>query len=522
MPKKRDTIASRQLSHSSELVGRDAGLVIGKLQQLVEKQNALLEHEQSVRRKTSELNAGQSKLLEMVAKGVDLKETLSSLMLLIESQSKGVICSTLLLDADGIHIRAGAAPNLPEEYSAQLDGIEIGPTVGSCGTAMYLKKQVIVTDMLSDPLWAPYKGLIEPYGYRACWSTPIFLDQHTVLGAFAMYYREVRSPVAEDMELIGIATYIAGIAIERTRRERELILHRDNLEELVAQRTSQLISANTHVEAINRSLTNANQELASALNNLNLTQEELVRRDKLAALGALVAGVAHELNTPIGNCLLAASTMAEKTELFAQVYATGIKRSQLESYIEDAVTSSDVLVRNLKRAADLVTSFKQVAVDQTSSQRRLFSVEDYFNDILFTLQPSIKRSAITVTSRIQPGLTMDSYPGPLAQVMTNLINNALLHGFEDRPSGAIVISAHEANPGWLELIVNDDGNGISAENQPRIYTPFFTTKRNVGGTGLGLHITHNIVTGLLGGRIRFQSELGVGTTFYISIPLIVN
>ena len=500
----------RNLTNTSAdyVAGSDAAVVISELQTLVEKQSTLLEKEQYGRRKSDELNSGQSKLLEMIAKGVDLKATLSALMLLIESQSNGVTCSTLLLDEDGIHIRAGAAPNLPDEYSQKLDGLSIGPMVGSCGTAMYLKKQVIVTDMMSDPLWAPYKGLVEPYGYRACWSTPIFLDQSKVLGAFAMYYREVRSPIAEDMELIGFATHIAGIAIERERRERELTRHRENLEGLVAQRTSELLSAN--------------RELAAALDNLSVTQEELLRRDKLAALGSLVAGVAHELNTPIGNCLLAASTMADKTQNFVAAYKTGMKRSQLENYIENVESSSTVLLHNIKRAADLVASFKQVAVDQTSSQRRVFALEDYLNDVLLTLQPSLKLTSINVVQRIQPGLMMDSYPGPLGQVVTNLINNALIHAFEDRSTGTIHISAHEAEPGWLELIVSDDGNGISEEHQAQVYTPFFTTKRNLGGTGLGLHIIYNIVTGLLGGRIRFQSALAVGTTFYVLIPLVAK
>ncbi len=206
------------------------------------------------------LLAGQSRLLEMVARGLPLRDTLDSLMLLIESQSNGVYCSVLLLDEDGIRIHPGSGPNLPAEYMAALDGFPIGPNVGSCGTAMFRKEAVIVTDIMNDPLWAPYKGLIEPHGFRACWSTPIYLKEEQVLGSFAMYYKEVRSPVVEDMRLISFATHLAGIAIERTRREHELALHRNHLEELVAARTNELMKSNA--------------ELAKALDDLGLMQGE--------------------------------------------------------------------------------------------------------------------------------------------------------------------------------------------------------------------------------------------------------
>jgi GAF domain-containing protein len=184
----------------------------------------------------------------MIAKGAPLKDTLDSLMLLIESQSKGLYCSVLLLDEDGIHIHPGSGPNLPPSYMAVLDGFAIGPVVGSCGTAMYRKEPVIVSDILSDPLWAPYKALIEPHGFRASWSTPIFLDKNVVLGSFAMYYKEVRNPGPKEMELIGVATHIAGIAIERKRREDELNRYQHHLEDLVRQRTSELTNAKEKAE----------------------------------------------------------------------------------------------------------------------------------------------------------------------------------------------------------------------------------------------------------------------------------
>jgi signal transduction histidine kinase len=192
----------------------------------------------------------------------------------------------------------------------------------------------------------------------------------------------------------------------------------------------------------------------------------------------------------------------------------------LENYLGDAGKAGDILMRNLQRAADLVTGFKQVAVDQTSSQRRKFSVAEVVSEIMLTLWPTVRKTAFTVGQHIPESLMMDSYPGPLGQVITNLVNNALLHGFEGRQSGSVAICAEAAGEGWLELSVKDDGVGIPPANLNRIFDPFFTTKLGAGGSGLGLNITHNIVTGILGGRIRVHSEPGAGTTFTLSLPLV--
>jgi signal transduction histidine kinase len=469
------------------------------------------------------LRRGQSELLEMIAKGAPLKETLTRLMLLIESQTEGVYCSVLLLDEDGIHIHPAAGPSLPQSYMDALEGYPIGPSVGSCGTAMFRKEAVIVTDILSDPLWAPYKPLIEPHGFRACWSTPIFLNKEVVLGSFAMYHRTVHSPGPNDMKLIGVATHIAGIAIERTRREDELRRHRHHLEDLVAARTAELRMEKERTDASNAALSNANEELASALHHLSVTQAELVRKDKLAALGSLVAGVAHELNTPIGNCLTVASTLEEQTRQLADDYEQGLKRSVLERYVGDASDATGLLVRNLERAADLVASFKQVAVDRTSSQRRKFSLAEFTDELVSTLRSSFRKTAIRLDFDIPHGLSMDSYPGPLGQVLTNLVNNSLLHAFGDAglgiENGIIRIAARDCGDGTIELVVEDNGAGIPAENLGRIFDPFFTTKLGAGGSGLGLHIAHNIVTGVLGGHIDVASTLGTGATFTLMLPV---
>ncbi len=269
-------------------------------------------------------------------------------------------------------------------------------------------------------------------------------------------------------------------------------------------------------------LQQANQELETTLEALNLAHEELVNNEKLAALGALVAGISHELNTPIGNSLMVASTLSDQTAKLSENYrdSKGIKRSSLETYISDVDKAGDILVRNLHRAADLVHSFKQVAIDQTSSQRRTFSLEEVASEILLTLWPLIRKTPFTVEQSISEDLVFDSYPGPLGQVLNNLINNALLHGFEGRKQGAVIIAAHNNAEGWVELTIKDDGIGIPAGNLNRIFDPFFTTKLGEGGSGLGLNITHNIVSGILGGRIRVQSAVGTGTTFILTLPFV--
>lgn len=460
------------------------------------------------------MRAGQSTLLEMVAKGAPLIPTLDQLLLLIEGQSRGVLCSIMLLDDDGVHMHSAAGPSLPPDYMALLEGVAIGPGVGSCGTAMFLREPVVVSDIMHDPLWAPYRELAAPFGLRACWSRPIFGQDGAVLGSFAMYYREVRQPDARDLELIDTATDLAGIAIGRMRHERELQRHRAHLEELVAERTAALTQAKEQSEQ-------TNLELAAALENLSITQEELVRRDKLAALGALVAGIAHELNTPIGNGLVVATTMAERTREIQASFLDGLRRSELGAYLTQASEADAIMLRNLQRAADLVSSFKQIAVDRASSQRRHFLLRQFIAELMLPLSTQLKAAGLSLTQDVPDGLAMDSYPGPLGQVLSNLLENCLRHAFEGRSGGTIAIRARGSDDGQtITLSIADTGIGIAADDLAHVYDPFFTTKLGSGGSGLGLHVAHNIVTGVLGGHIDAISSTGAGsgTTFTLQLP----
>jgi len=307
------------------------------------------------------------------------------------------------------------------------------------------------------------------------------------------------------------------------RGRRIRIGNRDRLlwsvEDVGALRTAQ-----ARIEELNAGLearvAERTRELSEALERLERTQNNLVRAEKLAALGGLVAGIAHDLNTPIGNCVMAASSFRELTiELHEAASGGTLKRSSLDRYMRDALGVADVLDRGLARASTLVSSFKQVAADQTSEQRRNFRLGQLVDEILLMLAPSLKRAHVRVERAIAEDLWLDSYPGPLGQVITNLVTNALAHAFDEQADGVLWIAAEAAGEDEVALRIEDNGAGIPAELLEKVFAPFFTTKREKGGTGLGLHIVTSLVQQKLGGRVEARSQPGEGTAFLIRLPV---
>jgi PAS domain S-box-containing protein len=257
----------------------------------------------------------------------------------------------------------------------------------------------------------------------------------------------------------------------------------------------------------------------AALRNLRETQNSLIEAEKLAALGRLVAGVAHEVNNPVGISLTVASSLERKTALFAAEVARGdLRRSSLTDFLDASRDASSQLVANLNRAAELITSFKQVAADRNYSDQRTFDLGDLTEQVVLSLRPGLRKHRLTLNVECEPNLTMNSYPGPYGQVLTNLFLNSVAHAFPDGRAGTVDIKVRAAGNNHVEIIFADDGCGMSLDVRRRAFDPFFTTRRDQGGTGLGLHIVYSIVTNRMGGRLDMDSEPGRGTLVQMVLP----
>ncbi|MBF0183053.1 MAG: hybrid sensor histidine kinase/response regulator [Magnetococcales bacterium] len=288
---------------------------------------------------------------------------------------------------------------------------------------------------------------------------------------------------------------------------------------LIARKNRQLMRA---LEEQNKRLENTLEELQQTYDDLKQKKEALIQSEKMASLGRLVAGVAHEINTPVGVCVTAASYWAEDTRQISTAYQDkSMKRSDLELYFRKADEMARLIQMNLSRTAELIRSFKMVSADQTNLEKRAIRVKSYLEDVVLSLGPKLKDQRFSVVIACEEGLEIVSMPGAIAQIFTNLIMNSLIHGFEGRDSGSIHIQVNVQGD-RVEFLYQDDGKGIAAEHLKQIFDPFFTTKRNQGGLGLGLNIIHNTVEQTLGGTISCSSQPGQGVKFTLMLPRVIG
>jgi signal transduction histidine kinase len=267
-----------------------------------------------------------------------------------------------------------------------------------------------------------------------------------------------------------------------------------------------------------RNLEKANNELSETLNILKDTQEKLIQSEKMSAIGNLVAGISHEINTPIGITVTAASHLDQITRDILEIYMkNNLKKSDLEKYLKTAEEISAMILTNLQRAHELIGSFKQVAVDQSTEERRKFRVKEYVDQILLSLKPALKKTGLTIEVKCPDNLELLSFPGVFYQIITNFVMNSVIHGYDKGQKGHVVIEISVINKQAL-LKYTDDGKGISPELITKIFDPFVTTRRAQGGTGLGLNIVYNLVTQKLNGSIKCESKAGKGAIFMVAFP----
>ncbi|KWV51800.1 PAS domain S-box protein [Bradyrhizobium macuxiense] len=359
---------------------------------------------------------------------------------------------------------------LTEICGISVEG-HLGRTVRDCVPALASAVEGIVRSIMETG--KPVTG-VEVYGQRPghnderCWIT---------------YWHPQRAP---NGSIVGVNVAAEEIT-ERKRSEREIRAARDAAER--------------------------------ALHHLQETQASLIEAEKLAALGRLVAGVAHEINSPVGTSLTVASVLEQKCADFATEVARGkLKRSSLTDFIEVVESASSLLVGNLKRAADLVQSFKQVAVDRNYFERREFDLSEVTEQVLSNLRPALPKNNLALEVDCAPHLAMNSYPGPYGQVLTNLFVNSVAHAFPDGKGGTIAIRLRASGADHVEILFADDGCGMGHDVRRQAFDPFFTTRRDNGRIGLGLHIVHNIVMNRLGGELDLDSAPGMGTRVRITLP----
>jgi signal transduction histidine kinase len=384
-----------------------------------------------------------------------------SLVRVLEAQYTGLVCSVLLLDEDGQHARHGAAPSLPKPYIKAIDGICIGPNAGSCGTAMYRREPVFVADILEDPLWEPYRGVVEPYGFRACWSTPILSSSGKALGSFAMYYREPRSPSSAETRALEMATHLAGIAIERrlARKERE---------------------------------------------RLRQAQADLAHINRVTTMGELTASLAHEIKQPITAAMTDAATCLRWLE-----------RDYPD--IEEARKAGSRIVKDVARAADIISSIS-LLFKKDALQRKFLDVNELIREMIALLRSEATRYSLSIRTELAedlPKVMADRVQ--LQQVFMNLMLNGIDAMKGTAGGGELTIKSEPGN-GQLLISVSDTGVGLPPAQEEQIFRAFFTTKDN--GTGMGLPISRSIIESH-GGRLWGTDSSGRGATFQFTLPAMV-
>lgn len=419
------------------------------------------------------------------------------------TESQAFLEATLNHSPVGLIILDGKTTNIRvanEEFKS-LFGIPSNENL-SGRSLNFEKLQWKILQEDGEPFPMEHHPIYQAFFQGQSWSGRVLLRNSDIETKYAL----VNSAPVYDFRRQFLAAVVVFMDItELVKAERSLHELNRALEQRVEERTQDLQATNL--------------ELQEKIEQLHETQQQLIETEKMASLGNLVAGVAHEINTPIGVGVTAASLLDELTSNLMHKLSSGnLTRSDFNDYVEKARLSCQVILTNLERASKLIQSFKLISVDQNTDPLRVFKFKDYLEDVFRSLHPPEKRIQLQIRVEGDEELSLLSYPGAFSQILTNLYMNSCIHGFEGRDTGKITTRFERQGP-WFYLIYEDDGKGMDPDTQKHIFEPFFSTRRNQGGTGLGMHIVYNLVTQKLGGSISVQSQTGEGTQFTLRIPL---
>ena len=445
---------------------------------------------EQVARENAALLRGQNDVLELIAQGTPLAKTLDFLLLFIEAQCPGMLGSILLLDSDGVHVRHGAAPSLPSSFTEAIDGQRIGPSAGSCGTAAFRREPVIVEDIATDALWDDYRDFALKHDLRACWSIPIFDEQHQVLGTFALYFRTPGRPTARHWQLIETTTQAAAFAIVKQREtearswERKRTL--EILEQRVATRTAELQAKN--------------QELEHEISQRQHVETLLRARNE--ELKAFAYTVSHDLKAPLRGI---------------DGYARELDRRHRQGLSERALfclTQILTATRNLDRLIEDLLHYSRLDAETSTGAR--VNLAEMMESILRDRKPVILERNVDVAVNLSSA-SVHTWERGLFQVLTNLIDNALKYS-RNAKSPRIEITSQDLADAF-RIIISDNGIGFDMKYHDRIFGLFnrLVRQEEFDGTGAGLAIAKKVVE-KLGGRIWAESELGSGAKFFVEVP----
>jgi len=428
-----------------------------------------------------------AEVLKVISRSTfDLQTVLDTLTKSAATVCEADMAAMIRQDEDGEGFHYAANYEFPPDLLEFVRTVRFAPGRESIVGQSLLERAVVhVDDVLADSQY-PFAAQAKKASLRTIVAVPMVRDGSPI-GTLMLTRKNVRPFTTKQIEIVETFADQAVIAIENVR-----------LFDEVKART---------------------RELSLSLEELSAAQDRLVQTEKLAALGRLVAGVAHEINNPVGTCLTVASALELKTTAFTAEAAQGnLRRSHLTEFLQVSREASAQLVANLNRAVELIQSFKQVATDRYHGDQRVFDLGGLTEQIAKSLRPGSGKQKPLLNVECTPNLTMNSYPGPYGQVLTNLFLNSVAHAFPDDQGGVVDIRVRAAGEDDVEVVFSDDGCGMSLDVRHQAFDPFFTTRRDQGGTGLGLHIVHSIVTNCLGGRLHLDSAPGRGTTIRLILP----